>query len=169
MKKNAHGTIIRSKYASHIILCLHPQTVCRSLFPRDTNAFAKPRVHSFQSTVPNRFSPHEHFPSPSSDAGDASDDGLMYYPDSASVRVRPSGRYIHSHIYHKTLHGPKADPIELNLWTMIPMSKTTRAMLDPEAEEVDGQTDAEGLCPSPPGAQPHPHTHPHPHPQHPQR
>ena len=47
--------------------------------------------------------------------------------------------------YYKTLHGPKADPIELNLWTMIPMSKTTRAMLDPEAEEVDGQTDAEGL------------------------
>jgi hypothetical protein len=44
----------------------------------------------------------------------------------------------------KTLHGPKADPVELNLmWTMIPMSTKTRAMLDPEAEEVDGQTDAE--------------------------
>ena len=41
------------------------------------------------------------------------------------------------------LYGPKADPVELNLWTMIPMSTTTRAMLDPEAEEVDSQTDAE--------------------------
>ena len=32
-------------------------------------------------------------------------------------------------------------------WTMIPMSTTTRAMLDPEADEVDGQTDTgiEGL------------------------
>ena len=39
----------------------------------------------------------------------------------------------------------KRRPVELNLWTMIPMSTTTRAMLDPEAEEVDGQTDAEGL------------------------
>jgi hypothetical protein len=49
--------------------------------------------------------------------------------------------------YYKTLHadGPKADPVELNLWTMIPMWTTTRAMLDPEAEEVDGQTDTEGL------------------------
>ena len=35
--------------------------------------------------------------------------------------------------------------VELNLWTMIPMSTTTRAMLDPEADEVDGETDAEGL------------------------
>jgi hypothetical protein len=47
--------------------------------------------------------------------------------------------------YYKTLHGPKADRAELNLWTMIPMSTTTRAMLDPEAEEVDEQTDTEGL------------------------
>jgi hypothetical protein len=43
--------------------------------------------------------------------------------------------------YNKTLNGPKADPVELNLWTMIPMSTTTRAMLDPEADEVDEQTD----------------------------
>jgi hypothetical protein len=45
----------------------------------------------------------------------------------------------------KTLHGPKADPVELNLWTMIPMSTTTQAMLDPEANKVDEQTDTEGL------------------------
>jgi hypothetical protein len=45
----------------------------------------------------------------------------------------------------KTLHGPKAGPVELNLWTMLPMSTTTRAMLEPEADEVDGQTDTEGL------------------------
>ena len=61
------------------------------------------------------------------------------------MRVRPSGRYIHSHLYHKTLHGPKADPVELNLWTMIPMSTTARAMLDPEADKVDEQTDTAGL------------------------
>jgi hypothetical protein len=47
--------------------------------------------------------------------------------------------------YYKIVHGPKADPVELNLWTMIPMSTTTRPMLDPEAEKVDGQTDAEGF------------------------
>ena len=49
--------------------------------------------------------------------------------------------------YYKTLHGPKADPVELNLWTMIPMSTTARAMLDPEADKVDEdeQTDTEGL------------------------
>ena len=36
-----------------------------------------------------------------SDAADASDDELVHYPDSAwvFVRVRPSGRYIHSHLY----------------------------------------------------------------------
>ena len=38
--------------------------------------------------------------------------------------------------YYKTPHGPKADPVELNLWTMIPMPTTTRAK--PEAEEMDG-------------------------------
>jgi hypothetical protein len=47
--------------------------------------------------------------------------------------------------YYKTLHGPKADPVELNLWTMIPMSTTARAMLDPEADKVDEQTDTAGL------------------------
>jgi hypothetical protein len=36
--------------------------------------------------------------------------------------------------YYKTLNGPKADLVELNLWTMIPMSTTTREMLDPEAD-----------------------------------
>jgi hypothetical protein len=41
--------------------------------------------------------------------------------------------------YYKTLHGSKADPVELNLRTMIVMSTTTRAILDPEAEEVDGR------------------------------
>jgi hypothetical protein len=41
------------------------------------------------------------------------------------------------------LIGPKADPGELNLWTMIPMSTTTRAMLDPEADEVDEQMDTD--------------------------
>ena len=40
-----------------------------------------------------------------------------------------------------TPNGPKADPVELNLWTMIPMPIITRAMLDPEAEAVDQQTD----------------------------
>jgi hypothetical protein len=47
--------------------------------------------------------------------------------------------------YYKTLHGPKADPVELNLWTVIPMSTTARAMLDPEADRVDEQTDTAGL------------------------
>ena len=47
--------------------------------------------------------------------------------------------------YYKTLHGPKAYLVELNLWTRIPTSTTTRAMLDPEADEVDGQTDTDGL------------------------
>jgi hypothetical protein len=47
--------------------------------------------------------------------------------------------------YYKKLHGPKADPGELNLWTTIPMSTTTRAMLDPEVDGVDEQTDTEGL------------------------
>ena len=42
---------------------------------------------------------------------------------------------------YKTLNGPKADPVELNLWTMIPMSTPTRTMLDPEADGVDEQTD----------------------------
>ena len=47
--------------------------------------------------------PHEHFPPPYSDAGDASDDAPMYYPDAwVSVRVRPSGRYIHFHLYYKS-------------------------------------------------------------------
>ena len=45
--------------------------------------------------------------------------------------------------YYKELNGPKADPVELNLWTMIPMSTTTRAMLDPEADGVDEQTDTD--------------------------
>jgi hypothetical protein len=40
----------------------------------------------------------------------------------------------------------KTQNMELNLWTMIPMSTATQAMLDPEAEEVDGQTETEGLC-----------------------
>jgi hypothetical protein len=50
--------------------------------------------------------------------------------------------------YYKTLHGPKADPVELNLWTVIPMSTTARAMLDgldPEADGVDDQTHTAGL------------------------
>ena len=44
------------------------------------------------------------------------------------VRVRPSGRYIHFHLYNKLL-----------------LSTTARAMLDPEAEEGDGQMETEGL------------------------
>ena len=32
--------------------------------------------------------------------------------------------------YYKTLNGPKADPLELNLWTVIPMPTTTRAMVE---------------------------------------
>ena len=48
--------------------------------------------------------PHKHFPSPYSYAGDASDDAPIYYPDAeVSVRVRPSGRYIHFHLYNKLL------------------------------------------------------------------
>ena len=42
---------------------------------------------------------------------------------------------------YKELNGPKADPVELNLWNMIPISLTTRAMLDPEADAIDDQTD----------------------------
>jgi hypothetical protein len=52
---------------------------------------------------------------------------------------------LHHYVYYKTLHGSKADPVELNLKTMIPMSTTTRAMLDPEADEVDEQTDTEAF------------------------
>jgi hypothetical protein len=44
--------------------------------------------------------------------------------------------------YYKTLNGLKADPVEINLWTMIPMSTTTRVMLDP-ADGVDEQTDTD--------------------------
>ena len=47
--------------------------------------------------------------------------------------------------YYKTLHGPKADPVELNLWTVIPKGTTARAMLDPEADRVDEQTGTAGL------------------------
>ena len=39
--------------------------------------------------------------------------------------------------YYKTLNGPKADLVERNLLTMIPMSITTRAILDPEPDEID--------------------------------
>ena len=51
-------------------------------------------------------------------------------------------RHTLSESLYKDLHGPKADPVELS---MIPMSTTTRAMLDPDAEEVDSQTDAEQI------------------------
>ena len=44
--------------------------------------------------------------------------------------------------YYKTLNGPKADPMELNLWTMIPMSTTTRAVWDVDADEVAEQMDS---------------------------
>ena len=40
--------------------------------------------------------------------------------------------------YYKTLHGPKADPVELNLWTMIPMSTTARG---PERCRTQKQTE----------------------------
>jgi hypothetical protein len=94
----------------------HCQLNRRAYDPDDQNpaegVSAHPTAHRSQPLAPLdaaasmfRFflDPHEHFPSPYSDTGDASDDGLMHYPDSAlvSVRVRPSGRYIHSHLYLK--------------------------------------------------------------------
>ena len=56
------------------------------------------------------------------------------------IRVRVHMKMNLQH-YYKTLHGPKADPVELNLWTMIPMSTTARAMLDPEADKVDANSE----------------------------